>query len=110
MGYLGRLNAYLCEQCGGHTITIDIDAGTTPAMLGCRAKGVTAAGGRSCPGVARSLWYPQPWPPGVPDMPQWEWYRARGAQLQQLRNAGGEMWEHHRKGGLLLRPRQHSPS
>jgi hypothetical protein len=104
------LNAYQCATCGGHTVTVDVDPGTTPANLGCRAQGVSEDGRRNCPGMAASLGYPDPWPTGVPDVPRWEWYRAQGEALQQLRQAGGAMWQHHRKGGLMLRPRRLSPS
>lgn len=54
-----RLNVYRCQVCGGATVTVDLDEGTTPFMLGCRAESL--AGGRrasgKCSGMAQSSMY-----------------------------------------------------
>lgn len=36
-GFKGKLNIYVCEKCKGHIVTKDIDEGTTPFMVGCKA-------------------------------------------------------------------------
>lgn len=28
-----RINVYICEKCGGHTTTVDVDEGVTPFMM-----------------------------------------------------------------------------
>lgn len=33
-----RINVYVCRKCGGHTVTVDVDDGVTPFMIGCHAK------------------------------------------------------------------------
>ena len=35
----GEENVYVCQKCGGLTVTLDRDQGTTPFMIGCRASG-----------------------------------------------------------------------
>ena len=34
-----KINVYVCQKCGGLTVTVDVDEGVTPFMLGCRATG-----------------------------------------------------------------------
>lgn len=96
MGFQGRENAYLCDVCGGYTTTIDVDDGVTPMLLACRASGEEG----KCTGMARSLGYPSgPRPDAIPS-PAWEWYKPGDLELMQIDQ---ELFEHVRKGGLLLR-------
>ncbi|MEU3455652.1 hypothetical protein ABZ671_18925 [Micromonospora sp. NPDC006766] len=97
--YQGRLNAYRCPACRGCTVTVDLDAGVTPAMMGCRATD-------DCEGTAFSLGYPLPeaWPANVPTQPAWEWYRPGERQLTRLRRKDKDGYDHVVRGGLLLRP------
>lgn len=46
----GLINVYVCEACGGHTVTKNRDEGTTPFMISCRAT-------VGCKGVAQSSFY-----------------------------------------------------
>lgn len=95
----GRLNYYTCDVCHGHTVTIDVHEGTTPMFLACRAPG------KKCLGRATSAMYPpQPWPVGAPrPKPAWDWYRPSGAEAEAMH---AEVWDHVRRGGLLLRKRK----
>lgn len=92
-------NAYRCDRCHGYTVTLDVDRGTTPARLGCRAT-------EGCAGHAVSLGYPAEWPAGVPTAPRWEWYRPDAAACDRIRAADPGMWQHVEAGGLLIRPRR----
>lgn len=95
-----RLNAYRCPTCGKFTVTADVDDGTTPATLGCRAT-------PGCTGMAYSLGYPDAdrWPAAVPRTPGWEWYAPDAAAMQRVRHQGGAMWAHVSAGGLMIRRR-----
>jgi hypothetical protein len=84
----GRKNMYVCDTCRGHIVTRDVDEGTTPFMLACRA----TAG---CKGRMRSSMY------RVFDgaiAASHEWYRPPAGQTL----TPGER-EHVAKGGVLLR-------
>lgn len=97
----GMINVYVCQKCGGYTVTIDIDEGVTPFMLGCRASGKE----RECNGMATSSFYPKgPRPAHIPE-PAWEWYRATDAEARKIDKRARGSWQHHQQGGLFLRKR-----
>lgn len=92
----GKLNFYTCQGCGRIITTRDLDAGTTPFMIGCHTEG------GPCPkGVMMySAFY------RVQEMPDCHvhtshvWYRPEtlaGITDQWTR-------EHISNGGLILRP------
>lgn len=85
----GKVNQYLCEQCGHRTTTINAVAGTTPFLITCRAVG-------GCDGMARSQFY------RVDQQlrPDYEWYRPEGKELKKL---DAPTRDHVRLGGLVLR-------
>lgn len=89
----GRKNIYTCRTCGGKTITVDVDDGVTPFMLGCRASGNEG----DCKGMAESSFYRVP--TDTPDA-AWEWFKPTGSEYRKLSR---EMREHVDKGGLDLR-------
>lgn len=85
----GRKNIYVCDKCFGHVVTVDVDDGTTPFGMNCRAT-------FACTGAMRSSMY------RVFDQTMaaaFEWYRPTA--LQRL--SPGEA-EHVARGGLLIRP------
>ncbi|HUD74796.1 MAG TPA: hypothetical protein VMQ76_06965 [Terracidiphilus sp.] len=94
--FITRENVYTCQKCGGLTVTVDIDEGVTPFMIGCRASGNET----DCNGDAYSAFYPKgPRPPHIPK-PSWEWYKPSDKEV----NSFPESWrDHYRKGGLHLR-------
>lgn len=94
MSFLGRTNAYVCDQCGRYTVTIDRDEGVTPMFLACRAT-------PECTGRAVSLGYPEGTVPDHIGAPAFEWYRPAERELRDLDAA---TFEHVARGGLLLRP------
>ena len=86
----GKRNIYVCEQCFGHVVTVDLVEGVTPFMMECRA----TAG---CKGAMQSSFY------RVFDQrmkPAFEWYKPDAAEMATLKP-----WskEHVDKGGLLIR-------
>jgi hypothetical protein len=91
-------DAYRCDKCQRYTVTLAVDAGDTPDRLGCRAT-------PGCRGYGVSIGYPDPWPEGVPTVPEWEWYRPDAAALDRIHKAGGDTWAHVEAGGLLIRRR-----
>ena len=93
-----RENVYVCEECGGYTVTVDIDEGVTPFMLGCRASGDED----SCDGMAMSQFYPEGRRPPYIPAPEWEWYRPGAEELEGETPA---MQAHAGMGGLFLRRR-----
>lgn len=42
MGKKGAVNVYRCRECGGETVTVNLDDGVTPMFLRCRARPVYA--------------------------------------------------------------------
>lgn len=128
-----RINVYVCQKCGGHTVTVDVDEGVTPFMIGCHAKESTvhpAEGGdkayaealerdlgvrvkprnqpkRACDGMAHSSFYPRGPRPAHIGEPKWEWYKPEGAELAAMSKA---MQEHVNKGGLAMRARTSKPA
>lgn len=120
----GRKNLYVCDTCRGVIATIDVDEGTTPAFLACRADGTEEFDREDkCKGMMQSQWYPpEPWgntyvakvagevhfggkvdmhtfEVDVPDI-EWEWYRP---SLRFARRQNPGVLEHVQQGGLLLR-------
>lgn len=95
----GRKNIYRCRECGGHTITIDVDDGVTPFMIRCRATGREG----DCNGMAASTMYRVPF-----DTPEaaWEWFKPEGSEYRKLSK---EMREHVDKGGLDIRKARGNP-
>ncbi len=89
----GRKNVYTCRRCGGQTITRDVDDGTTPFLIGCRASGREGV----CDGLAESSFYRVS--AGAPDA-VWEWFRPTGSEYRKLNRM---MREHVDRGGLDLR-------
>lgn len=120
-----RINVYVCEKCGGHTVTVDVDEGVTPFMIGCHAKETephpAESGSRKfeellarigirvkeklklkCDGEAYSSMYPRgPRPPHIGE-PKWEWYKPDQSEFSDLSRGA---LKHVAKGGLLLRKR-----
>lgn len=84
------VNVYVCESCGGQTVTVNDVSGVTPFMISCRTATI------GCGGMAQSTCYR-----GEPDAPPaWEWYRPDEEELARLDKATRE---HIANGGLLLR-------
>lgn len=109
MDKLPRYNVYVCEY-GCHTITVDVDKGTTPFMIKCAskprpnrpiAKKYLGEDGE-CIGTAKSTFYPTK---GVPDnvVATHEWYKPNYLELQHFHSPDER--EHVERGGLLMRPR-----
>ncbi len=90
MAAAGRVNGYVCDSCGGKTVTIHRDEGVTPMFIGCRAL-------PGCQGRAVSLMYTSNPAWELPE-PKWEWYRP-----ESTRHLSAEVADHVRRGGLLLR-------
>lgn len=104
--FVGKLNVYQCER-GHPTVTVDLDAGGTPAGMPCphtSARGfpvVTV----ECGLHARSCWY------RVPQdlVPTHEWYRPGDGERRTL---DVHQAHHVDLGGLLIRriePRVEAP-
>lgn len=89
MSFDGRINVYVCESCGGKTVTKDVDEGVTPFMLCCRAT-------LDCEGYAYSSHYrvdqAQPW--------GWEWFKPTPEEIAAKPEAHRD---HYLKGGLDIR-------
>lgn len=90
----GMINAYQCNVCKKQTITVLIDDGTTPFIIGCKAT-------LKCKGFAESAFY------RVPQnlTPDYEWFRPK-----DLNKCSSEEIQHVENGGLLLRPTQKTKS
>lgn len=66
-----RLNAYVCPD-KHRTVTIDIDEGVTPFMMGCKFPG--------CGKMAHSLFYKVP----QDITPEYEWYKPTAEQVEAI--------------------------
>ena len=86
----GKKNLYQCQDCQGVIVTLDIDEGTTPFMLLCKAK-------PKCKGIMHSNFYrcDQRLPH------HYEWFKPESADQYDP-----ETQEHIRKGGLVIRRRE----
>jgi hypothetical protein len=80
--------------CDVPTVTVDIDEGVTPFMIGCTQPG--------CGGHAFSTFYPKTPRPSFYPQPSHEWYKPDARELGKL--SAGER-DHVARGGLLMRPR-----
>ena len=94
---VGKLNIYTCPKAH-RTITVDRDAGTTPAFISCpwpveRGNPPLVL---ECARRSASAWY------RVPDIfvPSYEWYRPDDTQRRTLDKF---QTDHVNRGGLLLR-------
>ena len=88
-GFAGKKNIYTCDTCHGHIVTIDLEDGVTPFMIGCRAT-------ERCKGMMKSSMY------RVFDQTMaatHEWYKPGSAE-----NLDYDTRKHVEQGGLLLRP------
>lgn len=91
----GSVNAWKCNDCGGLTVAVHVDAGVTPMFLGCRRT-------EGCKGRAVSSMYPDPpLPDHVLDALAWEWYMPGDKELRKLDPATRD---HCEQGGLVIRP------
>ena len=81
----GKKNAYECEDCGSHIVTIDRHPGITPFLTRCG----------NCKGMAKSKMY------RVADWlePTHEWFRP-----EMLEDVPAGSSDHIARGGLILRP------
>jgi hypothetical protein len=87
----GKINAYDCQACGKPTVTIDVDDGVTPFMIGCRVTG-------GCRGFAQSRFYQN-----VAGLtPTYEWYKPAAKKVSRLSR---DMQDHVANGGLLIQAR-----
>lgn len=94
-----RANVYICPECGGPTVTIDIDKGVTPMFLKCRSSGNVG----DCDGMAQSAMYPPKDQLVALDPPAWEWYRPSEEEIAAM----PESHKDHYKGNTLaIRKRQ----
>ena len=97
-----RENVYTCQKCGGYTVTVDVDEGVTPFMLGCRADGTE----HGCDGPAYSAGYPKgPRPAHIPE-PAWEWYRPTPKEQKKMDKKWPGYMDHFNNGGLAIRKRK----
>ena len=86
----GKKNMYVCDTCGGHIITKDIAAGTTPFLIACQAT-------HGCPGRMGSSFY-KVFDPENRLAHTHEWYKPL-----LHRGMSPATQDHVQKGGLLLR-------
>ncbi len=103
-----KVNLYRCSA-GHATVTIDVDEGVTPFMMGCAHKG--------CDLDSQSAFYPQ----GVRTLmvlekfgqPTHEWYKPTPEQLYMQYSHDvhilANMIDHVKRGGLDLRTRTDKP-
>ena len=84
-----KLNRYTCEKCDGSIITQDMDEGTTPMYLGCRAT-------EGCVGRMASSMYR-----GVTGAPGYVWRKATKAEYMA---SDAAMRQHFDLGGLDIHP------
>ncbi len=91
-----RINVYRCPECGGETVTIDVDRGVTPMFLGCRASGQKD----DCDGMAVSAMYQVPKPLPSPAL---EWYKPSKEEIAAMPE---DHREHYEGSGLNIRKRK----
>lgn len=123
-----RINVYVCRKCGGYTVTVDVDEGVTPFMIGCHAKETEVHPAESgskafedlldrelgiriksknllkvkCDGMSESSFYPRGPRPNWIEEPKWEWYKPEPGELANMSRSAKE---HVNQGGLLMRKR-----
>jgi hypothetical protein len=93
-----RLNMYICDTCGQHIVSKDVDEGTTPFMISCQST-------TGCTGRMSSSFYRVFDPEG---RMRWthEWYRPSILRV----DLPPAVQDHISKGGLLLRVRLDNPA
>jgi hypothetical protein len=93
-----RINGYRCTKpkCGHITLTVDVDEGVTPFMIGCT----------KCKADAHSMFYPQKGLPPPMSAVTHEWFKPDDAALKRL-DPGTR--QHVQMGGLIMRPRTNRP-
>jgi len=88
--FKGQKNIYVCQECCGHIVSVDLDEGVTPFMIGCEAT-------LTCKGWMQSSFY------RVFDQKMrasHEWYKPPEPEIAAMSVA---MQDHVRKGGLVMR-------
>jgi len=94
MSLVGKRNAYTCKTCGQTIITVDVDEGTTPFMLACRAT-------IGCDGMSESHLYTGFVVNGSePAMFDW-----RKPTKKEYSKSSPAMQQHFDMGGLQIYPR-----
>ena len=91
-----RLNRYTCQKCHEFVVTVDLDEGTTPLMMLCRAT-------KSCNGHMYSSFYRVD---GAPE-PQYAWRKPTAAEYAA---ASPAMKQHFDLGGLDIHPFTPAPT
>jgi hypothetical protein len=91
MNYQGKINVYTCPA-GHKTITRDVDNGTTPMIINCKATLLETF--CSCDKHAHSAWYNC----DQTLTPLYEWYKPGPEEKIKKHDV-----EHVKLGGLLLR-------
>lgn len=94
IGFKGKKNIYTCDKCKGHIVTVDVERGVTPFMVGCKAT-------LDCKGMMKSSMY------RVFDQDMradYEWYRPSAAEVLK-----SHVKQHVDQGGLLLRKVSRTP-
>lgn len=87
----GKVNCYLCIECGKTTKTVHVDGGTIPAIFACN----------HCGGIARSTLYEDTAPDEEAVI---EWYRPDVKELLKMRRKRMEKdLNHILNGGLTWR-------
>lgn len=108
---LPRINAYQCEY-GCNVITVDVDHGVTPFMIGCRRRSTKERPIQAkylnedgfCIGTGKSCFYPKaPLPPHL-GQPTWEWYRPSEEDLAKMSKREADHYRRH-PNELALRER-----
>jgi hypothetical protein len=90
----GRYNAYHCPDCGGYTVTLNVDDGVVPSKLRCRRT-------EGCAGMGESLGFPKgPTPDKIKKAARFEWYRP---YKDDPAMSNPILATHVNRGGLLLR-------
>lgn len=92
-------NRYACEKCKGSIITEDRDEGTTPFMIGCKAK-------IGCKGMMQSSFYRGDFVNSA-EPATFIWRKPTAAEIGRSSRA---MLQHFAMGGLDLYPAEASPT
>lgn len=83
---------YRCRKCGGQIVTMDVDQGVTPFLIGCRADA-------DCDGNMESSFY------RIPNNPRnivnFIWRKATAKEITRM---DGWSQQHAEQGGLFLHP------
>ncbi len=87
-----KINVYHCQLCGGDTVTIHVDEGVTPFMIGCRARSPR------CQGTAQSGFYHDSFQELTP---KYEWFKPTKEATKTMSKS---MQDHINSGGLEIRP------